>query len=202
MRRSAHLRVELAGRAACARSTRASRAAGASGGRLRLAGEGEVCELELGTLGVGTEQLGLLSVQEGERLRAGAVRLHAHPAARVAPSAGASAHSSPRLRLGLGRNLEQLPTPPPREPGELRTGLREQSRAAGSEHWVAAAAAPLRVAARLKAHRRSQTPGQEPPPPLRCACASPTPAQVRVREPDAGAVARAPPGKRPTAPGH
>lgn len=112
MRRSTHLRVELARRAACARSARASRAAGAAGGRLRLAGKGEVGELELGALGVGAEQLGFLSVQEGECLRAGPVRLHAHPAARAAPSAGASLHLSPRLPLGLGRNLEQPLLPP------------------------------------------------------------------------------------------
>lgn len=49
-----------------------------SGRGLGLAGEGEVGELELGALRVGAEQLGLLRVQEGEGLRAGAVRFHAH----------------------------------------------------------------------------------------------------------------------------
>lgn len=87
---AAHLSVELSRRSAGASADRAPRAAtsgaaGATGGRLRLAWKGEVGELELGALRVGAEQLGLLGVQEGERLRAGPVRLYAHGAAAQGP---------------------------------------------------------------------------------------------------------------------
>lgn len=45
---------------------------------LGLAGQGEVGELELRALRVGSQQLGFLGVQEGESLRARPVRLYAH----------------------------------------------------------------------------------------------------------------------------
>lgn len=46
--------------------------------RLRLAGKGEVGEVELGTLCVRSEQLRFLGVQEGEGLGARPVSLHTH----------------------------------------------------------------------------------------------------------------------------
>lgn len=46
--------------------------------RLRLAGQSEVGEVELGTLCVRSEQLRLLGVQEGEGLGARPVSLHTH----------------------------------------------------------------------------------------------------------------------------
>lgn len=46
--------------------------------RLRLAGESEVSEVELGALCVRSKQLRFLGVQEGEGLRARPVRLHTH----------------------------------------------------------------------------------------------------------------------------
>lgn len=45
---------------------------------LRLAGEGEVGEIVLGALGIRSEQLRFLGVQEGEGLGARPVRLHTH----------------------------------------------------------------------------------------------------------------------------
>ncbi len=45
---------------------------------LRLAGEGKVGEVVLGALGVRSEQLRFLGVQEGEGLGARPVRLHTH----------------------------------------------------------------------------------------------------------------------------
>lgn len=45
---------------------------------LALRGQREVRKVELGTLRVGADEIRLLGVQEGQRLRARSIRVHAH----------------------------------------------------------------------------------------------------------------------------
>lgn len=47
--------------------------------RLRLRGNGEVREVALGALGVGPDEVRIFGVEKRERLRTGAIRVHAHP---------------------------------------------------------------------------------------------------------------------------
>lgn len=88
---------------------------------LGLAGQSKVGELELGALRVGAEQLGLLGVQEGEGLRAGAVRLHTHGGGGEEEKRRFPAHPSrPGLTSGSPGAALRERRDPPCAPGRAR----------------------------------------------------------------------------------